>query len=572
MSGFDLKSAAGIVNHSKLSTTVTPNSIPGNRGRNVREILSTRFDDLRLMNVRGQEEIYTARDPYHHDTAVKLKVLQATADRVELELSRLEARAAAKLSHRNIIKSGPPQELYGIHFSTVEHRVDVENLKSIMDRHGWLDPDVAIGITRQLADALEYAHQQGVLHLCIQPDSILIAEDGTAILADFGVDAASELAWARNRRSHHCPVHYMSPEQAGNAALDNRSDLYSLGVVFYQMLTDRLPLDSEDPQTIRKRHLTQTPLPPHFYSQDISGLLSAIVMCLLEKNPQARYQDARALGEALDRFGNQNRVMVTQVEDRHLDEKPIERTTKKVTPPLQEKSFDQNPIEEEKTQKAIGERPIEDEFPTTLPVDEFDEFLISTEESNSSAEPVLQAWESPDISIIDPPSHEVPHQDVEPINQETYDRILDFERLHPSARFLNTKFGSRDNSIQQWRPAALVAILAIVSMGALLLLGRINSSPRTPASVPATVNSDDQSSRPVDPATSARDEVKTSSTGANSSAVANPVANESAKPAVAEKEQKTVAKNQPAQRWRQSKRKWSKSTAYFRQSHYGDRR
>src|SRR4030095_4693254 len=109
-----------------------------------------------------------------------------------------------------------------------------------------------------------------------------------------------------------------------------------------------LPLDAEDLQTIRKRHLTQTPLPPHFYSQDVSAVLSSIVMCLLEKDPRARYQDARALGEALDRFGNQNRVIVTSVEDKHRGEKPIERTTNQVALPPVPETIDQKPIEEVK--------------------------------------------------------------------------------------------------------------------------------------------------------------------------------------------------------------------------------
>src|SRR5262245_42332049 len=99
MSGFDLKSAAGFVNHSKLTVSVNHNSNPTNRPRNAREILSARFDDLNLIEVRGQEEIYTARDPYYHNSAVKLRVFQTTAGRAELELFRLEALAASRLAH-----------------------------------------------------------------------------------------------------------------------------------------------------------------------------------------------------------------------------------------------------------------------------------------------------------------------------------------------------------------------------------------------------------------------------------------------------------------------------------------
>ena len=587
MSGFDLKPAAGIANHSTLTSSVTPNPGLTNRPRNAREILSARFDDLNLIGVHGHEEIYTARDPYYNDRDVKLRVLQSTADRVELELSRLEALAASKLSHSNIIKSGPPQELYGIHFSAVERRVDAENLSSILDRKGWLDPDVAIGITRQLADALEYAHQQGILHLCIHPENILITEDGTAILADFGIDAASEYEWAHTRRSQHCPVHYISPEQAVDGALDNRSDLYSLGVVVYQMLTDRLPLDSEDPQMIRKRHLTQTPLPPHFYSQDVSILLSSVVMCLLEKAPRARYQDARALREALDRFGNRNRVMVQPIQEKQLGQTRVE--VKKNHPtlqPVQEKPIEQNPLEEN-SQAPFA---LVEEIPTdlkkshvALAAAEFEESPIRTEDLLD--ERVLQSWEPPSINVIDPPSHENHKQHVEPasIDPVAHERILDFESVHPSANVLSTKFGLQDTSVQQWRPALLVGILAIATIMALILLGRSNSSPRIPAAVPATVTSDDQATQRPDAAAQTEKQGTTvpssdhstnsdQSTNSNPAAIANPTTTASSKPAAADKERKTVARNQPAQHSHQSKRKGSKSTMYFRQSHYGDRR
>jgi serine/threonine-protein kinase len=278
----------------------------GSSGFDPGEALSSRFDFLKMVSVQGNAVFYHASDLLAgpRDALVVLKVFSGHAAGRQLELFQLEARSAAKLSHRNIIQASPPQELNGVHFCVLGHRFGAETLNNLINREGWLEPKLAIGIVHQIADALEYAHRNNVIHLRIQPGNILIDRDGTALLTDFGIDGRHDLGWAHSDRSSHLPLRYASPEQAGCGPLDSRSDLYSLGVVLYQMLTDRLPVNSEDADLVRQKNTAESPLPPHLFCPNIPLSLSAAVTCLLERDPARRFQDVAQLRVALEKSFN----------------------------------------------------------------------------------------------------------------------------------------------------------------------------------------------------------------------------------------------------------------------------
>jgi serine/threonine protein kinase len=259
------------------------------------EILRSRFESLELLGATRRAGFYLGRDG---DELVVAKVFTGGSEE-QLELFQQETSSAARLSHPNIIKANAPEETYGVHFSILEHHADAETLKELLDRGGWLDAISAIRLARQLADALDYAHSLGVLHLAIHPETILI-DDGEALLTDFGVESREELGWAQVERSGECPVEYLSPEQASGRLPDSRSDLYSLGVVLYQMLTDRLPIDSESPDSVRQRLGTPSALSPHLFSEDIPLQVSEVVTRLLERDPDMRFADAASLRTALD--------------------------------------------------------------------------------------------------------------------------------------------------------------------------------------------------------------------------------------------------------------------------------
>ncbi|HEX8087627.1 MAG TPA: TonB family protein, partial [Blastocatellia bacterium] len=140
----------------------------------------------------------------------------------------------------------------------------------------------------QVADALDYAHGQGVLHLTLQPEKILVEPDGTVLVTGFGIESRKDLLWAHQERSHACAPQYISPEQVQCKQIDQRSDLYSLGIVMFEMLTDRVPFDSQDSISIKLKHLNRLPEPPHMFRPELPRLLCWLVMDLLKKKPDER--------------------------------------------------------------------------------------------------------------------------------------------------------------------------------------------------------------------------------------------------------------------------------------------
>jgi serine/threonine protein kinase len=268
----------------------------------VQTTLTERFNILKFLGTSGNSFCFAALD-LATERPVRLKVLSddAAVDRTQKELFYLEAAAAAKLSHQNITRTTGAEELGGIHFCTNEQSPNAESLRDLLDIRSWLEIDVAVSIALQAADALDYAHRNGVLHLNLNPANILIDVDGRVLVTDFGISADQELAWAHADRSGRHALRYTSPEQIQGPNADSRSDLYSLGIILFEMLTDRVPFESTDPGLLRRKHLTQAAHPPQLFRHGISNYLSALVLTLLEKNPDWRFRTAAQLQTALSK-------------------------------------------------------------------------------------------------------------------------------------------------------------------------------------------------------------------------------------------------------------------------------
>lgn len=281
-----------------MPPAATPVSEPG--AERVRRALANRFDAVKSRSVHGEVECYVARDA--RGDVVQLRVLSArsAADRRARELFQLEANAASKLAHINIVGSGAPEELDGVFFYVVEHKQAARTLRELLDSNGWFDASTAVRIADQIASALGHAHQAGVLHLRLQPESVLVEPDGWVTVSDFGVEANRGSERLRPPR-----VPYASPEQTMRAAVDHPSDLYSLGAILYEMLTDRTPFDSNDENYVRERQVAFLAAPPHLISIDVPESLSNVVMRSLEREPARRFANAAALQAALDAAMNQ---------------------------------------------------------------------------------------------------------------------------------------------------------------------------------------------------------------------------------------------------------------------------
>jgi len=261
----------------------------------VRQALAHRFAVLKALESDSEIERYLARDMRGKSVQLKVLSTRATNDAIARELFYRSAQAASKLSHLNILATSNAEHEHGVDFCVVEHKQDAQSLGDLLDRNGWLDVKVAAGVADQIASALDHAHQTGVLHLELQPESVLIEPDGWVTIADFGIEAKRVSLRPPGPRAP-----YASPEQLMGGTVDHRSDLYSLGAVLYEMLTDRTPFDSTDAEYVRRRQESFTPSPPHLISMDVPESVSNVVMKLLEREPARRFGSASAFQAALD--------------------------------------------------------------------------------------------------------------------------------------------------------------------------------------------------------------------------------------------------------------------------------
>ncbi|HWX40869.1 MAG TPA: serine/threonine-protein kinase [Blastocatellia bacterium] len=253
------------------------------------EALTGRFQIVRLLWAGPHSSLYLVRStaPGPRDGPVyqlrQLKVLSksASSDADLLKLFKVEAQAACKLDHWNIVRTREAEQINGRHVVQTEPIENCSTLRDLLKRHAWLEPRRAIGIAVQAAGAVAYAHASGVLHLNLIPENILLGPDGTVLLSGFGIHAAQEFAWAHRARSV-LPSQYMSPEQTVGSPVDYRSDIYTLGAIFFEMLTDRVPFDPDS------KPIAEMPLPPRLLLPSIPEQLSHLVGSLLAPDPGRR--------------------------------------------------------------------------------------------------------------------------------------------------------------------------------------------------------------------------------------------------------------------------------------------
>jgi hypothetical protein len=256
---------------------------------------------IRLLGHGGMGAVYLARD-LTLDREVAIKVVKTASEGRDMyERFRREARTAAKLSHPNIVPLHAFGEVEGMPYFVMGY-VRGESLADRLRRDGKLPEEEARRIFAEIADALDHAHRQGVIHRDIKPDNVLLEdESGRALLTDFGVAKAVGKGETLTRLGNVVGTpHYMSPEQAsGRADIDGRSDIYSLGVMAYAMLAGRLPFEGSTPADVLTKHLTQEPAPLRSVAPTVSDSTVEAVERCLAKDPAARWPDARSLKLAL---------------------------------------------------------------------------------------------------------------------------------------------------------------------------------------------------------------------------------------------------------------------------------
>ncbi|MEL7634934.1 MULTISPECIES: Stk1 family PASTA domain-containing Ser/Thr kinase [Sporomusa] len=261
--------------------------------------LDDRYTILERIGGGGMADVYRAHDKLL-DRSVAVKVLrsQFTDDEEFVSRFRREAQAAARLSHPNIVNIydvGLDEQAYYI----IMEYISGETLKDKIEREAPLPVETAVRIAIEIAEALEHAHQNNLVHCDIKPHNILVTRSGRIKVTDFGIARAVTSSTMTNSGTIIGSVHYFSPEQAKGSAVGAKSDIYSLGIVLYEMLTGHVPFAGESPISIALKHIQEDPKPPRELNPEIPPLVEAIIMKAIHKDPAARFSD---IGEMIADF------------------------------------------------------------------------------------------------------------------------------------------------------------------------------------------------------------------------------------------------------------------------------
>ena len=254
----------------------------------IQRILARRYELQELIGGGGMADVYKAQDKLL-DRAVAVKILhqQYANDAEFVEKFRREATAAAKLAHPNIVNIYDVGEDGGSQYIVMEY-VSGPTLKEVIQQKGCLEPIEAVRIAKEIASGLESAHRNNLVHCDIKPHNILVMPDGHIKVTDFGIARAVSASTMTYSGSVMGSVHYFSPEQAKGTVITTKSDVYSLGVVLYEMLTGQLPFNGETSVSIALKHLQEEPVPIRQLNPSIPPVLEAIVQKAMSKDPADR--------------------------------------------------------------------------------------------------------------------------------------------------------------------------------------------------------------------------------------------------------------------------------------------
>ena len=261
-----------------------------------------RYRITRKLGAGGMANVYLAEDQeLGRRVAIKILNERHANDDQFVERFRREAKNAAGLSHPNVVSIYDRGEAEGTYYIAMEY-VEGRTLKDLILTRGPSPIGIAIDYTRQILQALRFAHRAGIVHRDIKPHNVIVDGDGRVKVADFGI-ARAGASQMTEAGSIIGTAQYLSPEQARGAPVDQTSDLYSVGIVLYELLTGTVPFNGDTPVEIAMKHLSQTPEPPSSKRHDVPPDLDKIVLRALAKDPSDRYASAEEMDADLDRVG-----------------------------------------------------------------------------------------------------------------------------------------------------------------------------------------------------------------------------------------------------------------------------
>ena len=267
-------------------------------------VLGSRYELLEKVGEGGMAIVYKAKCRLlNRFVAVKILKEEFSNNIDFMNKFKKEASSVASLSSNNIVNIYDVGHEGNINYIVMEY-IEGKTLKQIIVEHGSMNYDQVIDYGMQIAKALECAHKNNIIHRDIKPHNILVTEDGTVKVTDFGIAKAASSVTITNTSTVMGSAHYFSPEQAKASFVDFRTDIYSFGIVLYEMVTGRVPYDAESPVSVALKHIQEPVVPPRQINSNVPENLNKLILKAIEKEPIKRYQTAKEMFLDLQRIQN----------------------------------------------------------------------------------------------------------------------------------------------------------------------------------------------------------------------------------------------------------------------------
>ncbi|MBE5819545.1 MAG: Stk1 family PASTA domain-containing Ser/Thr kinase [Clostridiales bacterium] len=285
------------------------------------KILGGRYELIEKIGNGGMATVYRAKcHVLKRDVAVKILRDEFTTDEEFIKRFNIEAQAIACFTHPNIVSVYDVGQEGNLHYIVME-LVKGKTLKEIIVEDGKLGWRWSLKVATQIASALESAHKKNIIHRDIKPHNIIITEDGVAKVTDFGIAKAVSNSTMTAFGTTIGSVHYFSPEHARGSITDAKSDLYSLGVVMYEMVTGKVPFDADTPVSVALKHMQEEPVPPSTINPDLPSSVNDIILKALQKDANQRYNSATEMINDLNNaLKNPDGKFVNKLSTGFLDE------------------------------------------------------------------------------------------------------------------------------------------------------------------------------------------------------------------------------------------------------------
>ncbi|MGN0435522.1 MAG: Stk1 family PASTA domain-containing Ser/Thr kinase [Wujia sp.] len=322
-------------------------------------ILCDRYEILEVVGAGGMSIVYKARcHRLNRNVAIKVLKPEFSNDKNFVSKFKIEAQASAGLTHPNIVNVYDVYDDDGIYFIVME-LVDGITLKEYIEKNGRLDMDTAIDFSIQIASGLEAAHDSHIIHRDIKPQNIIVAKNGNIKVTDFGIAKATTSNTLTSGAMGS--VHYISPEQARGGYSDERSDIYSLGITMYEMVTGRVPFEGDNNVSVALMHIQSDIIPPRQYYPDIYSSFEKVIMKATQKKPERRYLTASALIADLKRVQNNPNIDIV-VAPTAITNSPTQEWTKADVQAIRDGSAARDPYSNSQLDTFSNNVPIQNEM------------------------------------------------------------------------------------------------------------------------------------------------------------------------------------------------------------------